>query len=271
MNKRGNKKITVPDIVCMKKDGKRFPVLTAYDYPTARILDKEGIPLFIVGDSVGMAMMGYKTTLPVTIEEMIYHSRAVARGRKRALVVTDMPFLSYQVSQDEARKNAGRLLKEGMAEAVKVEGGRRIEHIIRAIIDIDIPVMGHIGLTPQSVHMMGGYKLQGKGREDRERIIEDAKVVEKAGVFSIVLEGIPAGLAKEITEMLSIPTIGIGAGPYCDGQVLVVNDMLGINPEFKPRFVKSYANLHDTISGAVRRYIEDVEKGTFPSKEHYTS
>ncbi len=264
-----NSKVTVPDILRMKKEGKRIPVLTAYDYPTARILDEEGIPVILVGDSVGMVVAGYETTLPVTLEEMIYHSRAVARARKRALLVADMPFLSYQVSPEEAKRNAGRLLKEGMAEAVKIEGGKGMAETIKALVEVDIPVMGHIGLTPQSIHRMGGYRWQGRSREEKERLLEDAKAVEDAGAFSIVLEGIPADVAGAITEALQIPTIGIGAGPHCDGQVLVLHDMLGLNPDFKPLFVKRYADLYQVIKGAIREYKKEVEGGLFPAEGFY--
>lgn len=263
------KKITVPEILKMKAEGRKIPVLTAYDFQTARILDEAGIPLLLVGDSCGMVEAGYETTLPVTLEEMIYHCRAVARGRASALVVADMPFASYQVSRKEAKRNACRLVKEGGAEAVKLEGGVRMAETIRAIAEMDVPVMGHIGLTPQSVHRMGGYKVQGRSKTEAEALLEDARSIEEAGAFSIVLEGIPAPLAKEITASLSIPTIGIGAGPDCDGQVLVVNDMLGlIFGNRVPKFVKKYADLNRIISLAVGEFIKDVEEGKFPSKEH---
>lgn len=263
------KKITVPDIIRMKVEGRKIPVLTAYGFAMAGILDAAGIPLFIVGDSVGMVEAGYENTLPVTVDEMIYHSRAVARGSKNALVVTDMPFGSYRVSLDSARKNAARLVKEGMAEAVKVEGGVHTAPAIKAIAEMDIPVMGHIGLTPQSVHRMGGFKVQGRSKAEAEALIEDARAVEQAGAFSIVLEGIPAPLAKEITAELRIPTIGIGAGPHCDGQVLVVNDMLNLSADgLNPKFVKKYVDLKKIITGAVMEYAKDVESGAFPTKLH---
>ncbi len=263
------KKITVLDIHRMKQEGRKIPVLTAYGFPMAGLLDAAGIPMFIVGDSVGMVEAGLETTLPVTMEEMIYHTRAVARGRKNALVVSDLPFGSYQTSVDDARKNAARLVKEGMAEAVKLEGGVNSADTIRAIANMDIPVMGHIGLTPQSVHRMGGYRVQGRGRAEAEVLINDALAVEEAGAFAVVLEGIPAPLAKEITPELRIPTIGIGAGPHCDGQVLVVNDMLNYSANgLSPKFVKKYADLNRVITGAVKDYIRDVEKGAFPSKRH---
>lgn len=263
------KKITVPDIAGMKAGGRKIPALTAYSFPMARILDKAGIPMFIVGDSAGMVEAGCENTMPVTMDEMIYHSRAVVRGRTYALVVTDMPFGSYQTGMDEARRNAARLVKEGGAEAVKVEGGGRMAGVIRAIADMDIPVMGHIGLTPQSIYRMGGFRVQGRGEAEGERLMDDARAVEEAGAFSIVLEGIPAGLAKEITGALKIPTIGIGAGPHCDGQVLVVNDMLGLNPgAHLPKYVKKYADLQGEISEATARYMKDVLEGSFPSEEH---
>ncbi|MBI4949631.1 MAG: 3-methyl-2-oxobutanoate hydroxymethyltransferase [Deltaproteobacteria bacterium] len=263
------RKITVPEILKMKAEGRKIPVLTAYDFQTARVLDEAGIPVLLVGDSCGMVEAGYETTLPVTLDEMTYHCRAVARGRASALVVADMPFASYQVSRKEAKRNACRLVKEGGAEAVKLEGGTKIADTIRAITDIDVPVMGHIGLTPQSIHRMGGYRVQGKSKTDAEALMEDARAVEEAGAFAIVLEGIPASLAKEITASLSIPTIGIGAGPDCDGQVLVVNDMLGLMAGNKtPRFVKKYADLNRIISLAIGEFIKDVEEGEFPSKEH---
>ncbi|CAG1065946.1 3-methyl-2-oxobutanoate hydroxymethyltransferase [uncultured bacterium] len=261
------KKVTAVDIARMKEEGRKIPVLTAYDFATAKILDDAGVPVLLVGDSAGMVEAGYDTTLPVTVDEIIYHTRAVARGRVAALVVSDMPFGSYQASIDDARRNAVRLVKEGGAEAVKLEGGRRTAEAVRAIAAMDVPVMGHVGLTPQSVHRMGGYKVQGKGRE-AEEIIEDAIAIEDAGAFSIVLEGVPAQLAKDITERLTIPTIGIGAGPDCDGQVLVVNDMLGLTGNRVPKFVKRYADLRNIIYLAASEYVKDVEKGTFPTKEH---
>ncbi|HBG47075.1 MAG TPA: 3-methyl-2-oxobutanoate hydroxymethyltransferase [Deltaproteobacteria bacterium] len=263
------KKITAAEIVKMKEEGRKVPVLTAYDFATARVLDEAGVPVLLVGDSAGMVEAGYETTLPVTVDEIIYHTRAVVRGRVNALVVSDMPFGSYQTSTDDARRNAARMVKEGGAEAVKLEGGRRTAGAIRAIVDMDVPVMGHVGLTPQSVHRMGGYRVQGRTKTEAELIIEDALAIEEAGAFSIVLEGIPASLAKEITGRLSIPTIGIGAGAHCDGQVLVVNDMLGLTSGQRvPKFVKRYADLRNLIFLAATEYIKDVAEGTFPSKEH---
>lgn len=238
-------------------------MLTAYDHPTAKILDKAGVDTILVGDSVGPVVLGYPNTIPVTVEEMIHHTRAVVRGTKRALVIIDMPFMSYQESVEQAKRNAGRMLKESGAEAVKLEGGSAMRQTIRAMVDVDIPVVAHIGLTPQSIHRMGGYKVQGKG-EDVSRLIEDAKAVEEAGAFMVVLECVPRQLAKEITEMLSIPTIGIGAGPDCDGQVLVFHDLLGLLGDFRPKFVKQYANLSDIIDTAVKSYISEVTSGAFP-------
>lgn len=238
-------------------------MLTAYDHPTAKILDKAGVDTILVGDSVGPVVLGYSNTIPVTVEEMIHHTRAVVRGTKRALVIIDMPFMSYQESVEQAKRNAGRMLKESGAEAVKLEGGSAMRETIRAMVDVDIPVVAHIGLTPQSIHRMGGYKVQGKG-EDVSRLIEDARAVEEAGAFMVVLECVPRQLAKEITEMLSIPTIGIGAGPDCDGQVLVFHDLLGLLGDFRPKFVKQYANLSDIIDTAVKSYISEVTSGAFP-------
>lgn len=260
------KKITVPDILKMKVEGRKIPALTAYGFSMAAILDEAGIPLFIVGDSAGMVEAGYATTMPVTMDEMIYHTRSVARGTKAALIVSDMPFGSYHSSIDDARKNVLRLVKEGGAEAVKLEGGVRVASVIKAITGMDVPVMGHIGLTPQSFHRMGGFKVQGKTKNEAEALMEDAHAVAEAGAFAVVLEGIPSELAKEITSALSIPTIGIGAGPHCDGQVLVINDMIGLNTVKTPKFVKKYADARTLIDRAVRSYIEEVEEGVFPSK-----
>jgi 3-methyl-2-oxobutanoate hydroxymethyltransferase len=261
-------KVTVPEILKMKAAGQKITVLTAYDYSFARILDDAGVDILLVGDSVGSVVQGRDSTLPVTLEEMIYHSRAVARGRKRALVVADMPFLSYQVSVEEAKRNAGRFLSEGGAEAVKFEGGVHMLGTIEAIVRMGIPVMGHVGLTPQSIHRFGGYKIQGKEKDARAAIIQDALAVEKGGAFSIVLEGIPLDLAAEITQRLTIPTIGIGAGVHCDGQVLVVHDMLGLFDMYTPKFVKRYADLKGVMADAVKRYIADVRDGSFPDDEY---
>jgi 3-methyl-2-oxobutanoate hydroxymethyltransferase len=265
-------KVTVPELQRMKAAGQRITALTAYDYPFARILDECGVDVLLVGDSLGTVVQGVETTLPVTMDEMVYHVKLVARARPRALLVGDMPFLSYQAGICEAITNAGRFLKEGGAEAVKLEGGVNVTRVIRAIVNMDIPVMGHIGLTPQSVHRMGGYKVQGKrqGRRpgQRDRLLEDAQAVEEAGAFAIVLEGVPLDLAQEITAKLAIPTIGIGAGPYCDGQILVVHDLLGLTDRFAPKFVKRYVDLRTVISQAVQEYVTDVRAGAFPADEH---
>jgi 3-methyl-2-oxobutanoate hydroxymethyltransferase len=261
-------KMTVPEIVKKKERGQKITCLTAYDYSFARILDQAGVDMLLVGDSLGCVVQGHPNTLSVTVGEMIYHTRAVARGRKRALLVGDMPFLSYQLSVEQATENAGRFLQEGGAEAVKLEGGVAMQHTIARLVQVGIPVMGHVGLTPQSVHQFGGYRVQGKGKDQREAVLRDALAVEEAGAFSVVLEGIPAELAKEITARLSIPTIGIGAGPHCDGQVLVIHDMLGLFDDFRPKFVKRYAELKSDISAAVKSFIDEVCKEKFPGEEH---
>jgi 3-methyl-2-oxobutanoate hydroxymethyltransferase len=265
-------KITVPEIQGFKTAGQKITALTAYDYPFARILDACGIDVLLVGDSLGTVVQGVETTLPVTMDEMVYHLRLVSRARPRALVVGDMPFLSYQAGICAAIANAGRLLKEGGAEAVKLEGGVNAARVIKAIVNVDIPVMGHIGLTPQSVHRMGGFKVQGKrsGRQPgaRERLLEDAQAVSEAGAFAVVLEGVPMDLAHEITDRLPIPTIGIGAGPYCDGQILVMHDLLGLTDRFAPKFVKRYVDLQGVVSQAVNAYISEVRSGVFPQDEH---
>ena len=259
---------TILDFQKMKAQGERIAVLTCYDYPTAGIMDGCGIDMILVGDSVGVVVAGYDNTLPVTMEEMIYHTKAVLRARPKAFVVSDLPFLSYQIDLKSARLNAGLLIKEGGAAAVKLEGGKNVAETIAAIVDMDIPVMAHIGLTPQSLHRMGGFKVQGKGEEQAEKLLEDARAVERAGAFSVVLEGIPAALAARITAELSIPTIGIGAGPACDGQVLVLHDILGLCSKYSPKFVKRYAELAPLIGEAVSNYIADVKGGTFPEERH---
>ncbi len=259
-------KITVPVLTGMKHKEK-IAMLTAYDFPTAKIVDNAGIHTILVGDSVGPVMLGYPNTMPVTVDEMIYHTKAVVKAVKSAFVIIDMPFMSYQESIEEAKRNAGRMIKESGAEAVKLEGGSNMKEIIRAIVDIDIPVVGHIGLTPQSIHRMGGHKVQGKG-DTAAKLLEDARAVEEAGAFMIVLEGIPRGLGKEITDTLSIPTIGIGAGPDCDGQVLVIHDLLGLAGDLRPKFVKTYINLQKEIDSAIKIFIEEVKTGVFPDDAH---
>jgi len=256
--------ITVHDLRAWKAEGRRFTMLTAYDFPTSQILDRAGVPILLVGDSVGNNVLGYEDTLPVTMEEMLHHTRAVARGAERAMVVGDLPFLSYQVSLEEGVRNAGRLVKEGGAHAVKLEGPHL--DLVHRLVEIGIPVMAHVGLTPQSVHAMGGYRVQGRG-EAAQRVAEEAEQLEKAGAFAIVLEAMPAELAAEITRSLQIPTIGIGAGPSCDAQVLVINDLLGLNDRV-PRLSKKYADLREVISEAVRRFVREVDEGSFPDAEH---
>jgi 3-methyl-2-oxobutanoate hydroxymethyltransferase len=262
------KKVTIHTLRKMKQAGERITMLTAYDASFARLLDQAQIDVLLVGDSLGMVVQGHDTTLPVTMDQMVYHCGAVARGTSRAHLVGDMPFGSYQASADEAVKNAMRLVAEGGVEAVKLEGGADYCDTIARIVRAGVPVMGHIGLTPQSVHKMGGYVVQGRGEEKAARLIADARALEKAGCYSLILEAIPAELAAEITRSVAIPTIGIGAGIECDGQVLVVYDLLGMNPDFSPRFVKKYANLAEVIGQAAARYRDEVRAGSFPGEEH---
>ncbi len=261
-------KITTTMLKDKKTRGEKITMLTSYDYSTAALVDEAGIDVILVGDSLGMVVMGYETTLSVTMDEMIHHTRAVSRGAKNCLIVGDMPFLSYHISVPEAVRNAGRFLQEGGAHAVKIEGGQERVDTVKGIIDAQIPVMAHIGLTPQSVHQFGGFKVQGKDLETANRLIEDAIAMEKAGAFAIVLECVPARLAERITQEVSIPTIGIGAGPQCDGQVLVVNDMLGFFKGHIPKFVKRFVNLEPLITEAVKQYKTEVEQGFFPAEEH---
>jgi 3-methyl-2-oxobutanoate hydroxymethyltransferase len=269
MSTQGNlNKITTAVIKDMKKKKEKVTMLTAYDYGTAAIVDEAGLDIILVGDSLGMVVLGYESTLPVTMEDMIHHTKAVCRGAKRAMVLGDMPFMSYQVSVGEAVRNAGRFLQEAGAHGVKLEGGREVAEVTRRIAAAGIPVMAHLGLTPQSVHQLGGYKVQGKGDAAARRILEDAKILEEAGAFAVVLECVPAMLAREITESLQMSTIGIGAGVHCDGQVLVINDMLGIFERFTPKFVKKYANLNIQMKTAVTQYIEEVQSGAFPDDAH---
>ncbi|WP_031517117.1 3-methyl-2-oxobutanoate hydroxymethyltransferase [Desulfofalx alkaliphila] len=262
------KPLTTFDLLKMKKENKPITMLTAYDYPTAQMVDSAGIDMILVGDSLGNVVLGYDTTVPVTIDDMVHHTKAVTRGAKRALVVADLPFLTYHLSREETLRSAGRLMQEGGAKAVKLEGGQELAETVEALVTAGIPVVGHMGLTPQSVHQMGGYRVQGKTAAAAHKLLEDAKALEKAGIFALVLECIPAELAKRITEALDIPTIGIGAGPHCSGQVLVIHDLLGINSQFKPKFVKRYANLHEDIVKALESYRDEVEKGLFPGPEH---
>jgi 3-methyl-2-oxobutanoate hydroxymethyltransferase len=268
MSEANMPKTTILDIYKKKAEGKKITMLTAYDYPTAQIVDQAGIDMILVGDSLGNVVQGVANTLPVTMDEMIYHTKMVSRATQSSMVVGDMPFLSYQTDKAEAVRNAGRFLKEAGAEAVKLEGGSQMADTIRSIVDAGIPVVAHIGLTPQYVHMLGGFKVQGKNEAAREKILADARAVQDAGAFSVVLEAMPTSLAKEIHLLIHIPTIGIGAGPDCDGQVLVIHDLLGLFDRFTPKFVKKYANLKEQALKAVKEYKQDVEAGSFPSEEH---
>jgi 3-methyl-2-oxobutanoate hydroxymethyltransferase len=260
-------RITINQIKEMKPKGEKITMLTAYDYATAKLVDEAGIPLILVGDSLGMVVLGYESTIPVTMEEMLHHTKAVVRGTKKAMVVGDMPFMTYHISAEDALYNAALFIQEGGAQAVKLEGGVMVAEKVRRIVECGIPVMGHIGLTPQSIHQFGGFKLQGKTPEAAARLLEDAQALEEAGAFSIVLETIPAQLAKIITQKISIPTIGIGAGIDCDGQVQVINDILGSFTEFVPKHAKQYAKLTDIISKAVTQYDKEVKSGKFPTEK----
>lgn len=265
---RAAPRVTVPELRRMKDRGERIAVVTAYDATFARMLDEGGADVLLVGDSLGMVVQGLDTTLPVTLDEMIYHCRAVARGARRALIVGDMPFMSYQVSAEDALRSAGRFLAEGGAHAVKLEGGEAMAPTIARLVAIGIPVMAHVGLTPQSVHAMGGFKVQGRGEDDADRVLRDARAVAAAGAFSVVLEGIPSELAARVTAAIDVPTIGIGAGPSCDGQVLVSYDLLGLTADLKPKFVKRYAELFTEGREATERYVAEVRSGAFPAAEH---
>jgi 3-methyl-2-oxobutanoate hydroxymethyltransferase len=261
-------KVTILDLQAKTEKGERFTMVTAYDYPTAVIVDKAGIDVILVGDSLAMVVLGLPNTVSVTMDEMLHHCRAVARGAQHPLLVGDMPFMSYQVDAKEAVHNAGRFLKEGNMDVVKLEGGIKMAPVAKAIVDAGIPVMGHIGLTPQTVSKLGGFKVQGKDASAAQQLVEDALAMEEAGCFSIVLEAIPDRLAKLISEKLTVPTIGIGAGPYCDGQVLVTHDMVGLFDRFTPKFVKRYTNIHEQMVEALKQYKAEVEEGSFPGPEH---
>jgi len=264
-------RVTIGELKEMKQRGEKIPMLTAYDYATAKLIDEAGMPLILVGDSLGMVILGYESTIPVTMEEMLHHTKAVVRGTKHALVIGDMPFMSYHVDTSEALYNASRFIQEGGAQAVKLEGGERVAEVVHRVVECGIPVMGHIGLTPQSIHQLGGFKVQGKTREAAVRLLKDARALEEAGAFAIVLESIPAPLSKIITEKVNIPTIGIGAGPWCDGQVQVISDLLGLFTEFVPKHAKQYVKLSDFIKKAVMDYLAEVKAGAFPTKkESYT-
>ncbi len=263
-----NKRITTAAIRQKKSAGEVITMLTAYDAAFARLLDEAGVDMLLVGDSLGNTMLGYDSTLPVTMEEILHHTRAVCRGASHALIVADMPFMSYQISVEDALRNAGRILKETAAQAVKLEGGKEVTATVKAMTSAGIPVVGHLGLTPQSVHQLGGFKVQGKDVAAAQQLIDDARGLEAAGAFAVVLECVPAPLAAKVTQALSIPTIGIGAGNGCDGQVLVIHDILGLLPGFKPKFVKPYRALHTEITAAVQEYIDEVKNRQFPGPEH---
>lgn len=262
------KKLTIQELQGMKRQGRKIRMITAYDYPMATLVDQSPMEMILVGDSLGMVVLGYESTVPVTMEEMIHHTRAVMRGAHNTFVVADLPFMSYQVSVPEAIRNAGRLLKEGGADAVKLEGGESMLPVVRAMVSAGIPVMGHLGLTPQTATMLGGLKAQARDAAAARTLLKDAKLLVESGVFSLVLEAIPAQLGELVTKELSVPTIGIGAGPGCDGQVLVLHDMLGLFQRFLPKFVKRYANLGESIATALEQYCQEVESETFPAAEH---
>jgi 3-methyl-2-oxobutanoate hydroxymethyltransferase len=261
------RRVTVRDIADLKNRGEKIPMITAYDYTTARLADASGMPLVLVGDSLGMVVLGYESTIPVTMDDMLHHVKAVARGVKRALIVADLPFMTYQIDITQALTNAARLVQEGGAQAVKLEGGERVADTVRHVVECGIPVMGHIGLTPQSVHALGGYRVRGRGRREAEQLLEDAIALESAGAFAVVLELVPTPLARLISQRLTIPTIGIGAGPACDGQVQVLHDMLGLFTDFVPKHAKQYARLAQTIQEALARYAQEVREGTFPTDQ----
>jgi len=264
-------RVTITEIKEMKQRKEKIPMLTAYDYVTAKMVDEAGVPLILVGDSLGMVMLGYESTIPVTMEEMMHHTKAVVRGAKKALIIGDMPFMTYHVTVSDALYNAARFIQEGGAQAVKLEGGEVVAEKIRRLVDCGIPVMGHIGLTPQSIHQLGGFKVRGKAVEEAKKFLNDARVLEEAGAFAIVLECTPAPLSKLITERLTIPTIGIGAGPDCDGQVQVISDILGLYTDFVPKHAKQYARLAGEIKTAVSSYISEVKSLSFPTaKQSYT-
>lgn len=267
-DKRRKKKVTIQCLQATKDRGERITMLTAYDATFARLVDRAGVDAILVGDSLGNVIQGQGGTLPVTMEHMIYHCACVARGAKRALLVGDMPFGSYQVSTEEALRNAFRLVKEGNVEAVKIEGGERVVEVVRRLVESGVPVMGHLGLTPQSVNQLGGHRIQGREEAEAERILRDARLLEQAGCFSIVLEGIPQALAARVTKALRIPTIGIGAGPGCDGQVLVIYDLLGMDERFSPRFLKKYEDLSMRIGAAIESFAGEVRSGAFPAPEN---
>jgi 3-methyl-2-oxobutanoate hydroxymethyltransferase len=261
-------RVSINDIKAMKSKKEKIVMLTAYDYSTAKLVDEAGIPLILVGDSLGMVMLGYESTIPVTMDEMIHHTKAVARGAKQSLVIGDMPFMTYHTNISDALRNAARFIQEGGAQTVKLEGGVTVAETVKRIVDCGIPVMGHIGLTPQSIHQLGGHKVQGKTPEAAERLLKDAQALEQAGAFAVVLELVPAPLSKLITQKIGIPTIGIGAGPDCDGQVQVISDLLGLFSDFVPKHAKQYAKLAGEIKTALADYVKEVKTGKFPTAEH---
>ncbi len=260
------RRVSITKLKAMKKRGELFAMLTAYDYPSARLVEEAGVPIILVGDTLGMVVLGYDTTIPVTMDEMLHHVKAVVRGTRKAHVVADMPFMSYQAGPVDALRNAGRMLKEGGAQSVKLEGGKRVADTVSLLVSSGIPVMGHIGLTPQSVNQFGGYKVQGKTPAAAVKLVNDAVALEQAGAYAIVLETVPAQLAQAITEKVSLPTIGIGAGPHCDGQVQVFHDLLGLFEEFVPKHAKRYAQLGELVKDAVGRYVAEVKEGAFPTE-----
>jgi 3-methyl-2-oxobutanoate hydroxymethyltransferase len=262
------RKVTIRDIAEMKVRGEKIPMVTAYDYTTARLVDQAGIPMVLVGDSLGMVVLGYDSTIPVTMEDMLHHVKAVARGAKQCLIVGDMPFMTYQIDASQALTNAARLIQEGGAHTVKLEGGEKVAETVRRIVDAGIPVMGHLGLTPQSVHAFGGYRVRGRKRKEAVRLLRDAHALEEAGAYAVVLELVPTSLARLVSERLKIPTIGIGAGAGCDGQVQVLHDMLGLFTDFVPKHAKQYALLAEAIREALTRYAHEVKGGSFPTEEH---
>ncbi len=269
MPEKTNQKVNIPFLQAKKDRKEKIVAITAYDFPIAKIVDESGVDMILVGDSLGMVVLGYENTIPVTMEEMIHHTKPVVRASKRALVVGDMPYFSFHLTQEESIANASRFLKEAGASAVKIEGASKKRlRLIEALVDVEIPVMGHVGLTPQSIYHFGQFKVRGKEVDEAKKIIQDASNLEKAGVFSVVLECIPMEVAKIITEKLKVPTVGIGAGPYCDGQILVFHDLVGYSDGYLPKFVKKYADIHQLISRAVKEYIDDVREGRFPDSEH---
>jgi 3-methyl-2-oxobutanoate hydroxymethyltransferase len=261
-------RVTITDIKAMKQKGEKIPMLTAYDYVTAKIVDEAGVPMILVGDSLGMVVLGYESTIPVTVDDMLHHTKAVARGARRALIVGDMPFMSYHISQADALRNATRFIQEAGAQAVKLEGGEAVAGTVKRLVECGIPVMGHLGLTPQSINQLGGFKVQGRGLEEARRLLNDARVLQEAGAFAIVLECTPAPLSKLITQKVGIPTIGIGAGPDCDGQVQVISDLVGLYTDFVPKHARQYARLAGQIQAAVSSYASDVKAVAFPTMEH---